>query len=144
VRAEHGRHVVGVLEALEERSQPAVVRRGRVLGQECHVLAAREGHHPVARAAMRELALRDLVDDRAVAAGDLERAVRRAGVHHEDLELAVDALAAHGLEHLVEVAGAVQHRDGDGDRAHPPRRRRRIAAARPSSIPAGSRTKRFA
>ena len=88
-------------------------------------------HHAVARAAVRELALVDLVDDGAVAARDLERAVRRARVDDQDLELAVDLLRAHRAQHLVEVAGAVQHRDGDGDDAHVPRRRRRIAARDP-------------
>ena len=63
VRAEHGRDVVGLLEALEQRRQPAVVGGRRVLGEERHVVAARQRHHPVARAAVRELALVDLVDD---------------------------------------------------------------------------------
>ena len=70
-----------------------VVRRRRVLGEERDVLALGQLHHQVARAAVGELALVDRVDAGAVALGDLQRAVGRAGVHDQQLDLAVDALA---------------------------------------------------
>src|SRR4051794_6438247 len=64
------------------------------------------------------------MDSGAVALGDLERAVRRAGVPDEELDLAVDDLRAEGSEHLVGVGGAVEPRDREGDDRHQPSRRR--------------------
>ena len=68
--------------------------------------------------AVGELVLGDAVDARAVALGDLERAVGRARVPDQQLDLAVDLLGADGGQHLVEVPGAVEHRDRDGDDGH--------------------------
>jgi hypothetical protein len=114
VRAEHERDVAGQLEPREQRRQPAIVRGGGVLGQERHVLALGELHHPVARAAVGELRRGYAVDARAVALGDLERAVGGAGVEDKQLDLALQALGADRAQHLVEVARSVE--DGHGDR----------------------------
>ncbi len=95
VRAEHERDVGGLLEALQQRRQPAVVRGRRVLGEEGDVVALGQLHHAVAGAAVGEWTLLDPVHPRAVGGGDLERAVGRAGVDDQQLDLAVGALRAH-------------------------------------------------
>ena len=124
VRAEHERDVVGLLEALQQRGQPAVVRRRRVLGEERDVVARGELHHPVARAAVGELAPWGSRWMRAPwrSAISSEPSVE-PGVDDQQLDLAVGALRAHGGEHLVEVARPVV--DGDGDRS---RRRSSVRA----------------
>ena len=76
VRPEDRGDVVGPLEALEERREPAFVGRRRILSQERDAVSLGELHHQVARAPVGELRLRDLVDAGAVALRDLERAVR--------------------------------------------------------------------
>ena len=75
VRPEDRGDVVGPLEALEERGEPAFVGGRRILRQKRDVVSSSELHHQVARAAVRELRLRDLVHAGAVALCDLERAV---------------------------------------------------------------------
>jgi hypothetical protein len=117
VGAEYRGHVVRLSESLDECGQPAVVRRCRVLGEEGHVLAARHLDHAVAGAAVGELARRDLMNHRAVLASDVLGAVRGARVDDQDLHLPVDPLAAHGRQHLVQVARPVEHGNGDGDGA---------------------------
>ena len=48
VRAEDQSHVVGGTKALQQRGEPALVRRRGVLGQKGHVLATRQPHRHVA------------------------------------------------------------------------------------------------
>ena len=119
-RASCGPNTAATSSACSKPSSSAASQRvvggRRVLGEERHVLAARQGHHPVARAAVRELALVDLVHDRAVAARR-SRASRPSSPSPRSGSRARgrSRWARTAVEHLVEVARAVQHRDGDGD-----------------------------
>ena len=98
VGAERRAHVLGQPEALHVLLQPALVRGRGVLGQEGHELAARACHREVARAPVPELLGRYLDHRRSGRARDLARAVARAGVDHQHLEL------------LVELAGRTPRR----------------------------------
>jgi len=95
VWTEDGAYARGRLEPLEKRAEPPVVRRSRVLCQEGDMVSTGELHHQVARPAVRELGLRDLVYACRVTARELERAVGRTGVDDEQLDLCVDNLAPH-------------------------------------------------
>ena len=95
VWAEDRRNVVGQLEALEQRGEPAIVGRRRVLGQERDVARLGELHHQVPRPAVRELALRDLVD-RARRAVERSRASRRSSPSRRPAARPRDRRAALG------------------------------------------------
>ena len=91
-------------------------------------------HQQVARAAVRELVLRDRVHDRAVPPSDLLRSVRGAGIDDDDLEFPIDLLPANRGQHLVEVARSVQHGDRNGDDAGHQRLRRRASPMRTNAL----------
>ena len=68
----------------------------------------------------------DLDDLGPVPPGRGHRAVARARVADEQLDLGVDLLGARGCEHLIEQRASVAHRDRDGhDVGHGYERRRR-------------------
>ena len=103
VRAERKRHVVRPREPAQQRFEPPVGRRRRVLGQERHVRPERRSHQQVTGAAVRELRLRDLDDPGLMAAQHVERPVGRPAVDHDQLELWVEAKTFHGAQVNVEL-----------------------------------------
>ncbi len=100
------------LEPSEQPLQPALVRRLGVLGEQRHVLPVRLAHQQVARAAVAEALGRDLEHARPMRARELDRAVARARVAHQQLVL--DALAGERLQRAGQQRPPVAHRDRDG------------------------------
>jgi hypothetical protein len=99
------------LEGLLYGREPSGQRRG-VLREEADDVAARALGGEVARAAVAELARRDLEHVGARRARDLDAAVARAGVDDQQLETGrVARLRAHRREQLAQVARPVLDRD---------------------------------
>ena len=113
MRAERRADALVERERLAVGVEPARHRHG-VLRQEADELAGRSLHPEVARPAVPELLGRDL-DQLAPAARATQRAVARAGVDHEQLEV---ALGAHRGEHPLDKRPAVLDGDDNGDLCH--------------------------
>ena len=112
---EDSRDIRRLLESLEERREPAIVGRRRILSQEGDVVALRKSHDEVARVTVRELGPGNLVEHRAKALGDVDRAVRGSGVDHEDLDIPMQGLRANRREHFLQVPSAVEYGNADCD-----------------------------
>ena len=123
VRSTRECDVIREREAAQQRGEPAGPVRHRVLREECDVGPGGQLHQAVACASMRELRARDLLDVRIVPASELARAVGRARVDDEQLDVAGDSLlCAHRREHLAQKRAPVKHGqcDGDNHRRHGP------------------------
>ncbi len=114
VRPVGGAHARDERERLAVGVEPALDRLG-VLGQEADQVAGGALGAEVAGAAVPELRGRDLDHLGARGAGDLDGAVARARVDHEQL---VGPLARERREQRRQELLAVEHGDDDRDRGH--------------------------